>query len=63
MGCVYSQVSKAVDAWQGDLKSKDRPKVAASIAHPGTNPELFEEGWEQALAKESGMFHFSVCEV
>ncbi|KAF8876230.1 coatomer protein [Mucidula mucida] len=48
-----SQVSKAVDAWQGDLKSKDRPKVAASIAHPGTNPELFEEGWEQALAKES----------
>jgi coatomer subunit beta' len=45
-----SQASRAVDAWKGDLISKKRPKIAASIAHPDVNPELFEEGWEQALA-------------
>ncbi|KAJ7598809.1 coatomer protein [Mycena floridula] len=33
---------KAVEAWQADLIAKGRPKIAASIAHPVTNPELFE---------------------
>ncbi|KAK7461035.1 Coatomer subunit beta' [Stygiomarasmius scandens] len=47
-----SQVPKAVDAWQTDLQAKGRPKIAASIAHPDKNPELFEEGWEDALAQE-----------
>ncbi|KAK0443982.1 coatomer protein [Desarmillaria tabescens] len=49
-----SQVPKAVDAWQADLKAKNRPKIAASVAHPSANADLFEEGWEDALAKESG---------
>ncbi|KAK0230129.1 coatomer protein [Armillaria fumosa] len=48
-----SQVPKAVDAWQADLKTKNRPKIAASVAHPSTNADLFEEGWKDALAKES----------
>jgi len=46
-------VPKAVDAWKADLTSKKRPKIAASVAHPNVNPELFEEGWEQALASGS----------
>ncbi|KAK0439263.1 coatomer WD associated region-domain-containing protein [Desarmillaria tabescens] len=49
-----SQVPKAVDAWQADLKAKNRPKIAASVAHPSANADLFEEGWADALAKESG---------
>ena len=48
---------KAVDAWQDELKSKDRPKIAASIAHPTLNPELFTEGWEDVLEKEHCMSH------
>ncbi|KAG6852753.1 hypothetical protein C0991_009331 [Blastosporella zonata] len=47
-----SHASKAVEAWKADL-SKKRPKIAASIADPTSNPELFEEGWEQVLAAES----------
>ncbi|KAG7447824.1 coatomer protein [Guyanagaster necrorhizus] len=49
-----SQVPKAVNAWQADLKTKNRPKIAASVAHPEENADLFEEGWEDALTKESG---------
>ncbi|PBK94009.1 Coatomer, beta' subunit [Armillaria gallica] len=49
-----SQVPKAVDAWQADLKTKNRPKIAASVAHPSANADLFEEGWKDAIAKESG---------
>jgi len=45
-----SQVPKAVDAWKTSLKA--RPKIAASINHPSEKPELFEEGWEQALSQE-----------
>ncbi|KAJ3513632.1 hypothetical protein NLJ89_g2841 [Agrocybe chaxingu] len=44
--------NKAVDAWKSDLKTKGRPKIANAIAEPSANPELFEEGWEAALAKE-----------
>ncbi|KAF8886974.1 coatomer protein [Infundibulicybe gibba] len=47
-----SQAPKAVDAWKESLTSKNRPKIAAGIAHPGTQAELFEEGWEDALARE-----------
>ncbi|KAL0950314.1 hypothetical protein HGRIS_010289 [Hohenbuehelia grisea] len=49
-----SQATKAVDAWHADLKAKGRPKIASSVAHPSKQPELFEEGWEQALAREAG---------
>ncbi|KAK0207142.1 coatomer protein [Desarmillaria ectypa] len=48
-----SQMPKVVDAWQADLKAKNRPRVAASVAHPSANADLFEEGWEDALARES----------
>jgi hypothetical protein len=49
---VRSQVPKAVDAWRGELQAKNRPKIAAGIAHPADNPDLFEEGWEEALKQE-----------
>ncbi|OSX59589.1 hypothetical protein POSPLADRAFT_1067270 [Postia placenta MAD-698-R-SB12] len=47
-----SKVPDAVQAWRTELKAK--PKLAAAIAHPVDNPELFEEGWEAALARERG---------
>ncbi|KAG9112450.1 hypothetical protein FRC07_007897, partial [Ceratobasidium sp. 392] len=28
--------------------------LADTIANPADNPELFEEGWDAALAKEAG---------
>jgi coatomer subunit beta' len=39
-----------VDAWKDELKN--RPKIASSIAHPGSNAELFTEDWEDALERE-----------
>jgi len=42
----------AVDVWRTELRSKNKPKVAASIAHPVENAELFEEGWQEALGRE-----------
>jgi len=47
-----SKVPEAVQAWRTELKAK--PKLASSIAHPADNPELFEEGWEDAVAREQG---------
>ena len=44
MVCFGSRVPKAVDAWRGELESKNRPKIACGIAHPVEHPELFEEG-------------------
>lgn len=41
-----------VEAWRGDLKTKDRPKIAAAIASPSEQADLFEEGWEEALRRE-----------
>lgn len=49
-----SKVPDAVDAWRAELKAKGRTKLAAAVAHPGENPELFEEGWEGALSREHG---------
>jgi coatomer subunit beta' len=51
---LHSQASKAVDAWHAELEAKKRPKIAASVAHPTNNADLFEEGWEDALALEQG---------
>lgn len=48
-----SQAPKAAEAWRGALTSKGRPKIAAAIATPADNAELFEEGWEEALAREA----------
>jgi len=48
----HSQAPKAVSAWREELNAKNRPKIAASIAHPEENAELFTEGWENALERE-----------
>ncbi|TFK33271.1 coatomer protein [Crucibulum laeve] len=48
-----SEAPKAVKAWKDDLVAKGRPKIASAIADPSENSELFEEGWEDALARES----------
>ncbi|KDR84450.1 hypothetical protein GALMADRAFT_237319 [Galerina marginata CBS 339.88] len=47
-----SNAPKAVEAWKSELTAKGRSKISATIADPSANPELFEEGWEAALAKE-----------
>ncbi|KAF9011330.1 coatomer WD associated region-domain-containing protein [Cyathus striatus] len=49
---VPSKAPAAVSAWKSELLAKNRPKIADGIATPEKNPELFEEGWEGALAKE-----------
>ncbi|KAI0941078.1 hypothetical protein AcV7_002725 [Taiwanofungus camphoratus] len=51
---VPSKVPEAVHAWRTDLQEKGRPKLSSAIAHPAENPELFEEGWDQALERERG---------
>ncbi|KIJ69714.1 hypothetical protein HYDPIDRAFT_120671 [Hydnomerulius pinastri MD-312] len=48
-----SCVPKTVDAWRDELKAKNKPKVAASVAHPAEHAQLFEEGWEDALSREA----------
>ena len=50
-----SQVSKAVSSWRSGLESKNRKKLAKTIASPDENPELFEEGWESALERQKGV--------
>jgi coatomer subunit beta' len=32
--------------------SKNKAKLAGTIANPADNPELFDEGWDAALEKE-----------
>lgn len=49
-----SKVPDAVQAWRGELTSKNRSKLAASIADPIENEDLFEEGWKDAVARETG---------
>lgn len=49
-----SQVSRVVKAWKADLESKKRGKIAAGIADPEEDSELFEN-WTAALqAEEQG---------
>ena len=48
-----SKVPEAVQAWRGELQAKKRTKLAAAVADPTANPELFEEGWEEALQHEA----------
>ncbi|KAI0065970.1 coatomer protein [Artomyces pyxidatus] len=52
-----SKTSEVVSAWRDDLKSKGRPKIAASISSPAENKELFEEGWDEALEREKTIDH------
>jgi len=50
-----SLAPQVVNAWRAELRSKNKPKVAASVAHPIENTDLFEEGWEEALSREEGI--------
>src|ERR1700734_521097 len=46
------QAPKAVQAWKSELTSKKRTKIAAMIAaDPSSNPDLFEEGWEEVSTR------------
>jgi len=59
----YSQAPKAVEAWKSDLVAKNRSKIAATVADPAANPELFGEGWEDVLEREEellGTWRFSL---
>ncbi|KAH6908239.1 coatomer protein [Coprinopsis sp. MPI-PUGE-AT-0042] len=47
-----SLVPSTVKAWRADLEGKGRPKIAEGIADPDVHPELFEEGWADALKHE-----------
>lgn len=49
-----TRVPDAVQAWKSELTSKNRSKIAAKIADPTEQPDLFEEGWEDAVAREIG---------
>jgi coatomer subunit beta' len=49
---LYSFVPQAVKSWKSELAAKNRNKIADAIADPSVNPELFEEGWEAAVARE-----------
>lgn len=48
-----SHVPKAVAVWKGGLAGSKK-KLAAAIADPSESPELFDEGWTDALAREQG---------
>ncbi|EIN11093.1 coatomer beta' subunit [Punctularia strigosozonata HHB-11173 SS5] len=50
-----SQAAAATDAWKSELKSKNRSKIAASIASPAENEDIFEEGWADALSREEAI--------
>lgn len=47
-----SQVSRVVKAWKADLESKKKGKIAAGLADPEEDEELFGEQWAEALALE-----------
>jgi len=50
-----SRVPGLVSRWKTSLESSKRAKqsvLAASIADPSANPELFEEDWKSALSSE-----------
>ncbi|EKM60052.1 uncharacterized protein PHACADRAFT_206262 [Phanerochaete carnosa HHB-10118-sp] len=49
---VPSKVPEAVQAWKDELTVKGRAKLASAIPDPIEHPELFEEGWKDAVARE-----------
>ena len=51
----FSQVPKVVETWREDLTSKNRQKLAARIASPNEQPDVFEEGWEGVLEAERSL--------
>ena len=49
---VPAKAPEAVQAWKGELEAKKRSKLAAAIADPVANSELFEEGLKGSVEKE-----------
>lgn len=49
----FSQAPTAVKAWKEELEAKKRVRLASTIADPEESPEAFDEGWDDALAKET----------
>lgn len=47
-------MTAAVTQWRSSLAAGGKKKLATAIADPSENAELFEEGWEAALARERG---------
>jgi len=47
-----SAVPRTVAAWRAELPKK----IAASIASPETNADLFEEDWQASLAREEELY-------
>jgi len=50
-----SEVPNVLGVWKGELVANGKEKLAALVADPLKNAELFEEGWEDALAREQSM--------
>jgi coatomer subunit beta' len=48
-----SKIPEIVDSWRSDLQGKGRSKLAASIACPTEHGDLFEEGWTEAVQRET----------
>lgn len=49
-----SQAGRVVKLWKADLESKKKQKIAVGIADPDEDPDLFGEGWQEALNAEKG---------
>ncbi|PLW32313.1 hypothetical protein PCANC_20471 [Puccinia coronata f. sp. avenae] len=47
-----SQVPKAVERWKSSLEESGKSKVAMKLANPEEHPDLFDEGWSEALERE-----------
>ena len=42
-----------MQAWRAELESKKRGKLAAAVVDPVEHPELFPEGFGDAVAREA----------
>ncbi|KAI0690264.1 coatomer beta [Cytidiella melzeri] len=48
-----SKMPAAVTAWKLELQAKGRGKIASALADPVETPDLFAEGWKDAVSRES----------
>jgi hypothetical protein len=50
-----SKIPETVNAWRSELQSKGRSKLASAVASPTEHDGLFEEGWADAVERESSV--------
>ena len=50
-----SKIPEIVDAWRSELQGKGRSKLASAVASPTEHESLFEEGWANAVERESSV--------